>query len=175
MKSTDRILIQRYARAFDRASQTTEQALAAYKQLCVAVQQLAQAHAYMEDPSVSYTEKIKWVYELFPQEESITRFIAVLLEAKRYYLLDGCVQEVSNLLDKRQGILRATVQTAFELTPQAQQKVQAGLSAFSGKTVKAQFSVCSEVLGGLRVYMDGILMDGTFQGQLQKLQQELIK
>ena len=175
MKSTDRILAQRYARAFDRTSQTTDQAAAACEALGQTAEQLKQAAVYMQDPAVATAEKIKWVCELFAQNKKVTDFITVLLQAKRYYLLGECVEQVRRLLDIRRGIVRARVETAFALNAEQQAHISQKLSEFSGRTVWAQFAVEPQVLGGLRVHMDGLLIDGTLQNQLQKLQQELLK
>ena len=175
MKSTDRILAQRYAKAFDAISATAQQAATACAALQQAAALLKQAQAYMQDPAVSSATKIAFVQELFGAEDYISRFLAVLLEEKRYGLLDDCVQQVQQLLDERQGIVRAQVQTAFALSAQQQKQVEDALSKFTGKTARGQFEVRPELLGGLKARVGDVLLDGSLQGQFQKLQEELIK
>ena len=175
MKNTDRILAKRYARAFDALSQTAEQAQSACEDLTAAAASLRQGLAYMQDPAVSSKEKIAFVEQLFGKNGQTVGFINTLLRAKRYYLLEACVQEVHHLVDVRQGSMRAQVQTAYELTPAQQQKVEEALSQFTGKTVRATFAVQDQLIGGLRAQIEDTLIDGTIQRRFEKLQEELIQ
>lgn len=173
MKSNDRILAQRYSRAFDALSGSAQQAQQACSQLAAAAEQLKQAACYMQDPAISCAAKISWIHELFGPTGQVVDFIATLLQAKRYYLLDSCVQYVQQLCDARAGRVRAQVQTAFALSAQQQQQVQEALSQFTGKTVQAVFAVEPELLGGLRVRMEDTLIDGSMQRQFEKLKEIL--
>jgi len=173
MKSADRILAQRYSRAFDGLSATNEQARQACAQLQSAAEQLAQVAAYMQDPAVAIQEKADFVRRLFGKTGLVADFLVMLLQAKRYYLLPFCAQQVQHLLDERLGIVRAEVQTAFALPPQQQQRVEKALSQFTGKTVQAVFAVEPQLLGGLRVRMGDTLIDGSMQRQFEKLKEIL--
>ena len=175
MKSTDRILAKRYAKAFDALSATNQQAQTACEQLVVAAASLRQAVRYMQDPVVSSQEKTAFVQQLFGKESQIVCFISTLLRAKRYYLLEACVQEVEHLLDVRNGMVRAQVQSAYELSAAQQKKVEEVLSQFIGKTVQADFAVKPQLIGGLRVRIEDTLIDGTIQRRFEKLQEELIQ
>ena len=175
MKSTDRILATRYARAYDALSKDASQAADAYEALRAAASQLMQARSYMQDPAVATTEKQAFVQKLFGTESQVSAFLTTLLAAKRYYLLDVCAAEVHHLLDKRRGILRANVQSAFELTDAQKKKTQEVLSELTGKTVLAQFDVKMDLLGGLCVRIDDTLIDGSLKRRFEKLQEELLK
>jgi len=175
MKSTDRILASRYARAYDALSQNAAQAVVAYETLQAASVALQQAQSYMQDPAVPTGEKQAFVQELFGAKNTVTHFLNTLLEAKRYYLLAACVEEVARLLDARQGIVRAQVETAFKLTQEQQSKVEETLSKFTGKTARAVFAVRPGLLGGLRARIEDQLIDGSLKGRFEKLQQQLTK
>lgn len=175
MKSADRILAQRYARAYDALSQDTAQAARAYGALRAAEESLRELQAYMQSPTVALAAKQALVRQLFGQEEAVVNFIGVLLAAKRYYLLQTCVQEIGHLLDVRQGIIRAQVRSACPLSPQQQKKVEQTLSQFTGKTAQAQFAVQPQLLGGLCVQMEDVWIDGSLKGRFEKLQKELLK
>lgn len=175
MKSTDRILALRYARAYDALSLEDAEVVHACEALSTAAQTLQQAQAYMQSPAAQLSEKKEFVQKCFGKESRVSQFICTLLQAKRYALLSACVQEVQRLTDVRQGIVRAEVETAYAL-PAAQQKaVEAALAKLAGQKVCATFAVRPEVLGGFRARFDDKLVDGTLQGQLIKLKQELLK
>lgn len=175
MKSTDRILAQRYARAFDLLSQKEAEASARFDALSAAAEMLQRADVFMADPAVSSAEKKAFVQTLFQHEKQIAGFICVLIDAKRYYLLKPCVKQVSALLDQRLGIVRAKVKTAFALTPQQQQKVAEALSVFTGKKAQASYEVDPDVLGGVYAQVGDVLIDGTLKRRFEKLRENLTK
>lgn len=175
MKSTDRILAKRYARAYDALSVTAAQAADAAQALGCAAAALAQVQSYMCDPALSTGQKISLVQEVFGKQQQVACFLAELLKAKRYYLLEACTEEVQHFLDQRQGIVRAQVQTAFALSEAEKKQVQEVLSKFTGKKAQATFAVQPDLLGGLRARVGDRLIEGSLKGRFEKLQQELIK
>lgn len=175
MKSTDRILAKRYARAYDELSKDNDSAVQACQALSVAAQALKQAQSFMCSPAVSPQIKQNFVRAVFGKQPQVEKFLCTLLQAKRYYLLDTCVTQVQRLADERQGIVRARVETAFALSAEQKKKTEEILSRFSGKQARAQFAVRPELLGGLRACMEDIFIDGSLQGKFKKLEEELIK
>ena len=175
MKSTDRILAQRYARAYDALSASDSAATRACQLLCMAAQALQGAKAYMRDPAIPSADKTAFLHFLFSDQPQVEHFLCALLQAKRYYLLDRCVVEVQKRADKRLGIRRAQVETAFELSDEQKKKIEAVLSKFSGAHVQAQFQTNQELLGGLRAQLGDMLIDGSLQGKFKKLEEELNK
>ncbi len=175
MKSTDRILAQRYARAYDGLNKNPSHAVRACHDLHAAAVALQQAQSYMRDPAVSSAEKTDFVHTLFNDRPQVENFLCALLQAKRYYLLDACVLEVQKLADERLGIVRAQVETAFELSAAQKEKIEAVLSEFSGKHAQADFKVNPQLLGGLRARLEDTLIDGSLQGKFKKLEEELNK
>lgn len=175
MKSADRILAGRYARAFDALSKDGAEASAHFAALRQAAQALRGAKAYMDDPAVPSADKLAFAKRALSADKRVEGFVSALLEAKRYYLLDACVDEVGALLDSRLGIVRAKVQTAFELTPQQKKKVEEALGQFAGKDIRAEYKTDPSLLGGLCARLGDVLIDGTLKGRFEKLQEELTK
>ncbi len=176
MKSTDRILAQRYARAFDGLSKDGAEASARYDVLCAAAAVLATAQAYMNDPAIASAEKKSLVQKALHAAPETAAFISTLIEAKRYYLLDACVEQVGELLDARLGVVRAKVQTAFELSDEQKKRVEEVLGRFAGgKKAEAVYQVEPDLLGGLRVQMGDVLIDGSLKRQFEKLKEEIMK
>lgn len=175
MKSTDRLLAKRYARAYDKLSPDNASALQAAQQLAAAAQALRVAQAYMRDPAVCPAAKKELVHAAFAQQPQVEKFLQTLVSAKRYYLLEACADEVQKLTDRRQGIVRAQVQSAFALSDEQKKKTEEVLSTFCGKKVRAQFEVQPQLLGGLRIRTQDTLIDGSLQGKFKKLQEQLSK
>lgn len=175
MKSADRILAGRYARAFDSLSKNGAEASARFGALKQAAQILRGAQKYMDDPAVPSADKLAFAKKAFAEDKSVAGFVSALLEAKRYYLLDACVEEVRALLDNRLGIARAKVQTAFELSAEQKKRVEEALGEFAGKEIHAEYKTDPSLLGGLSARLGDVLIDGTLESRFAKLQEELTK
>lgn len=172
MNSSQRIAVERYAKAYDKISQTGEQARANAAQLAQAAGSLASAEVFMASPKVSSSAKKELVHAVL-QNGMAADFIAVLLDARRYGLLGAIVQRTAELADARLGIKKAVVWSAAELSPRQQAQTQEVLSARYGGKVEAVFKTDKTLLGGLKITCDGELIDGSLQGKLKKLEQEI--
>jgi F-type H+-transporting ATPase subunit delta len=65
--------------------------------------------------------------------------------------------------------------SAKELSSEQKQQTQEALSVRYGGKVDVVFDTDPTLLGGLKIWCRGELIDGSLQGQLAKLQEELIK
>lgn len=173
--STTSRVAKRYAAAYDSLSPTTAQAVLRAEELSSAAAALAGVQNLLNAPSVPLAQKqaaVRSALAVYPFAASL---VAVLLAAHRYGLLAQVVQEVYALADKRQGILRARVVSAQPLSDAQQKHTEQVLSARYGQEVKALFQTDKEILGGLKIWCNGELLDGSLQGQLFRLQETLLK
>ncbi len=175
MNSSDRIAVQRYAAAYNALSTTDEQAARRAEDLRAAAEALAAVRNYMTSPRVKTQEKKQAVQAALQNAPETASFVELLIDAKRYALLDAVSRRVGELLDERLGILRAEVVSARALSPEQQKEAEAALSARYGAKVEASFSTDPALLGGLKIRCRGELIDGSLQGRLAKLQEELTR
>ena len=175
MNSSSRLAARRYAAAYDKLSVTEQEAAQRAADLLQAAGALKHVQELLTAPQIPLAQKKEALAAALKNWPQVKSFMEVLLEAKRYELLPQIVQEVQDLLDVRQCVLRARVDTAQPLSDAEQAKTQEVLSARYGKTVHAQFRQDSALLGGLKVWCNGELIDGSLQGQLMRLQEELTK
>lgn len=175
MNSSNRLVAQRYALAYDSLSSTNQEAMQRARLLREAVAALSAHDEVMQSPRVTLQAKKEAVRAAFSSEKQTAHFIELLLEAKRYYLLPEISRRVGELLDKRLGIIRARVYAAQTLTQAQQEQTQAVLSKRYGGNVKAVFTTSPDLLGGLKIVCQGEQIDGSLQHKLAKLQEELTK
>ena len=175
MNSSQRLAVTRYAAAYDALSATSEEAALRAKDLAAAARALANVQALLTDPAVPMAQKKQAVRQAFVQQPQVGAFIEVLLEAKRYAWLPQIVRQVENLLDNRLGIIRAKVFSAGPLSAQQQAQTVRALESRYAKKVAASFEEDPSLLGGLKIWCCGELIDGSIQGQFSRLQEELTK
>ena len=175
MNSEQRIATARYGVAYDSLSTTVAQAEKNAEQLSTAARILAEFSAQMQSPRWPAAYKKLVINEALKQYPQAAAFISVLIDAKRYNLLNAICAHVNMLLDDRKGISRAIVTSARVLNDARQQAVEKTLSKHYGRTVKATFAADPTLLGGLTAQCNGELLDGSLKTRLAKLQEELTK
>ena len=168
MNSSERIAVERYAKAYDLLSLSAEQARARADELTRAAERLRVAAAFMAGPKVPAAQKQALVAEALPDAPD-----AVLVRARRYALLDAVAARVQALADEREGIKRAVVWSARALSAKQQAETKQALSARYGGRAEAVFKTDPALLGGLKIFCEGELIDGSLQGKLVKLEREI--
>lgn len=173
--TTERLAARRYGAAYDRLNRSAQEAAERASAMEEATRLLEQVQMQMKDPSVTCAQKKAWVHDLLKDSPDACALITVLLDAKRYNLLPAVAEEVRALADRRCGFIRAQVWSARPLPAEEQQRVEQVLSRRYGGTAKVQFYTDEQLVGGLKILCQGELIDGTLQGQLQRLAQNLMK
>ena len=87
--------------------------------------------------------------------------------------LGGCARAYRVAYNKAHGILEATAVAAVALTAQQTQKLHDRLEQITGKQVDLQVKVDPAVLGGIRLDMDGVQLDGTVKNRLAALRRNI--
>lgn len=175
MNSSDRILAQRYAQAYDGLAQSAAQATERAAELQAAAQALATADAFMQNPNVSIAQKQGLLKDALAQAPAARAFLETLVQCKRYALLPEIVRHVNALLDTRLGITRAEVYSAGELTDALKSRTEAALSSRYGGKVVAQYHTDPSLIGGVKILCKGELIDGSIKRQFEKMQEQLTK
>ena len=175
MNSSDRILAQRYAKAYDALATSNPQAQARAEELAAASQALAGAQAFMTDPNVSVPAKTGFLREALASAPAAQAFLNTLVQSKRYSLFGQIVREVNALLDERLGIIRAEIFSAVPLTDALKARAESVLSARYGGKVAAAYHTDPTLIGGVKILCRGELIDGSLKRQFEKMQEELTK
>ena len=175
MNTSQRIAAQRYAAAYDALSTTAQDALRRQKDLHNAIKALAPAQRFMTSPRVSTAAKKELVLSSLSSLPDTASFIALLVEAKRYALLEAIEQQVQSFTDARLGIVRAEVESAQPLTPAQQKQTAEAIGARYNAKAEVTFKVSPQLLGGLKISCNGEQIDGSLQGKLERLLKEISK
>jgi F-type H+-transporting ATPase subunit delta len=105
----------------------------------------------------------------------IRNFVFVVIDRRRLSLLKEICQAFETLLDERQGVVRADISSAGELTEMQRDKLREEISKLTGKRARCEFAVEDRLLGGAVVRIGSSIYDGSLQGQLETLRQRLVE
>ena len=130
----------------------------------------------MQHPSVPREKKKETFAKLLAGRVSdvTIRFVGLLVEKKRLFLIEDIAQEFSKAADEARGIARARVRTFMPLGDAQREKLRARLARFTNrKTIELEESVDPALLGGIVVRIGDQVLDGSVEGQLRKLRERL--
>ena len=103
------------------------------------------------------------------------RFCLFLLEKNRIKVLHDIVSAFDELCDERNKIIRAKVVSARPLAQEEAAQFESLLIAKTGKKVLVEFDEDPELIGGVRVQLGSLVYDGSVQGELERVQETMLK
>ena len=128
-------------------------------------------------PAIPYERKRNVLEELIGRTRprpTTANFLKVLLQNHRLAELSEVNRQFAQELDRRSNVVTAQVTTARPLPPDAQEVLRARLGKLTGSTVRLQFEVDEELIGGVLTRIGSTLYDGSVRGQLQQIKQKMV-
>ncbi|MDD4004808.1 MAG: ATP synthase F1 subunit delta [Elusimicrobiaceae bacterium] len=175
MNSSDAIVARRYAAAFVLTRKPGGNLRAAFAELGSFARLLSGSAQELHNPLIPQEIKMRILHEkLFSRKDTRAfRFLELLLKVKRLYLLDAVLREGSRLLDERDGLVRAEVETAFPPDQGTAAEAEHALGAATGKTVSVRLVQAPELIAGMRVRIGDTLIDASLLGRLDRLKRKI--
>ncbi len=128
------------------------------------------------NPTIPYEQKRRLVNTLIERlsvRPITSNFLQVLLQNHRLADLDEINKSFVQELDRRAGVVTAHVTTARPVNETAQASLQAKLGELTGRSVRLQFAVDDDLIGGIVTRIGSTVYDGSVRTQLQQLKQTM--
>lgn len=127
------------------------------------------------EPSIPRRERLGLLEEAFKDQihPYLKNFLMILLENSLLRGFGACCRTFRESYNKDHGIAEATVTSAVALSKVQTDALLSRLEQLSGKTVHLKQKVDSSIIGGLRVEIEGKLLDGTVMGRLADLRKKV--
>jgi F-type H+-transporting ATPase subunit delta len=106
-------------------------------------------------------------------DEHFIRFLELLAERHRMPVLFRIRREFDRLWADENRLLPVTITSAVELDDDTIGQIQKEIEDQTGRRTELTTKVDPEVLGGLRVQVGNMIMDGTVRGRLERLRREV--
>jgi|YNPMSStandDraft_1061717.scaffolds.fasta_scaffold18881_3 F-type H+-transporting ATPase subunit delta len=126
---------------------------------------------FLKNPSINNQKKFELLKILFQNkvcEESLF-YLKLIVDKNREYALEKILKTYFEMIDEENGIINATIITAYELDEQIIEKIRKKIKIFTGKDPRFQIVVNSKVVGGLLIQIDDKVIDLTLKRQLEKI------
>lgn len=129
----------------------------------------------LSEPSIPKAERVSLIDQAFggQVELYLLNFLKLLCENGMLREFNDCCREFRARYNEAHNIAEAVVTSAVALTKEQVQALTARLEKMSNKTIMLTQKVDSRVIGGLRVELEGMQLDGTAQGRLSSLRKKV--
>lgn len=130
----------------------------------------------LDDPSIPSSDRASLVTKLLGKRatRSTVNLVRLLADRGRTELLPEIAAAFRALLNRRRGIVEATVTSARPLDPREEEAVRERIASMTGATVELAASVDESLIGGLTIRVGDRLLDASVRGRLERLRQQLI-
>ncbi len=130
--------------------------------------------SFIENPLIKTETKKDVVSEVFASVNPVTKSLfQLLLENKRFEILDAIAIEYNNLFDILNGIEVAKVTTAFAMDAALEAKVSAKIATFSNKKITIENTIDPSIIGGFILRIGDKQYNASIANRLQVLKREL--
>ncbi|PSL45778.1 ATP synthase F1 subcomplex delta subunit [Salsuginibacillus halophilus] len=138
-------------------------------------QQTPELKRILKHPKVSQSAKEELLQNSFAAAgETVQRTLLLLLERNRIDVVEPMIELFQEKADKARGVARATVYSAKTLAEAELAKVS---TQFAGRLGKSELIVDNRVdedlIGGIYVRIGNQIFDGSVQGHLKRLENQL--
>lgn len=133
-------------------------------------------HVLLGSPAVSKKSKQAAVQALINRlgaSQAMRNFLFVVLDHRRIALLPEIQVAFDVRLDERQGIVRADVTTARDLSDAEKRDLSGALQRLTGRRVEATYRQDAALIGGAVVRIGSTIYNGSVQAQLERLRNRL--
>jgi F-type H+-transporting ATPase subunit delta len=106
--------------------------------------------------------------------EPVRRLGLLLMRNFRFAHLPAIVEAFEDLLDRRRGVARARVTSAQPLEPEQRDQLERTLRERLGHEIRLEVAVDPRLIGGFVVHVGSVRYDGSLDGQLRRLREQLV-
>ena len=129
------------------------------------------------NPAIAHASKERVLNSLVERarpSRTTSNFLKVLLKNDRLAELDEINRRFEQELEERSGVVTAHVTAARELNDGEKAQLQANLTKLTGRTVKLEFGIDKDLIGGVVTRIGSTVYDASVKTQLENLREELV-
>jgi len=168
-----REIARRYAEALYRLASeqgNTDQIDSEYEQLLADTAEVPEVTLFLAHPLVSRQKKNRLIEQAFPQLSVYLRnLIRLLIRNGREDYLGLIFEQFVSLRAEEEGVIRVQVATAQEFSSDDRSRLTDRLTEALGRRVRLEERLDPDLLGGVRLEVDGRVIDGTLRAKLEGL------
>ena len=177
---TGHVVADRYARALSEVIEEGSELDAALVQLddfIAAHEAHPQLRSALGNPAIEADARRRVLDDLLSAMEitgPVSNLLRVLLKRGRLNALKNVRRSIAKIADSRMNRTTAKIRSAEALTSDQSERLQRGLSAYAGKTVRLDATVDDALGGGVVVELEGKILDGSLRTRLEQIKRAVL-
>lgn len=130
---------------------------------------------FLQDPAISKNlkkEKLDVIFKGRVTDETL-HFLDLLVDKGRVAHFHKIVSEFVRIDDEKKNVAEGVIESVVPLTDEQLQKFNSEVSTFYGKSIKLKNRVNKKLIGGVKIYAEGRLIDASFSSRLDRLYESI--
>ena len=128
------------------------------------------------DPKINNNDKVGLISESnIKTDQKKINFLRLMIEKNKLFLIDSIHDRYKKLIDLNNGVKRAEIITAFELTETQLNQINDKLSNITKNKVIGNNIVDKSILGGFIAKFDDQMLDMSTKGKLSELKDKILE
>ena len=130
----------------------------------------------MSAPTVKKAQRLQLLEETFGGrvDDYLMNFMSILVENNTFEEMSACQEAYTALYNQDHGVIEVTAVTAVALTEEQKTALSAKLSRETGKIGGLKNIVDPSCMGGVRLEMNGRMLDGSVRARLDAIKNSLL-
>ncbi len=129
-----------------------------------------------DNPSISSQQKhgvLDAIVGRLGASKEVRNFLAVVIDHRRTNDLAAIVRQVEQEINDRLGFAEAQITSARSLGDAEKKNLEQQVQRMTGKSLRARYTQDAALLGGAVVRVGSTIYDGSIQGQLKRLREQI--
>tara|TARA_Y100000591_G_scaffold67900_1_gene56198 strand:+ start:237 stop:794 length:558 start_codon:yes stop_codon:yes gene_type:complete len=133
---------------------------------------------FIKDPSQIINEQNKLVNLISDKlklSKNVQKFLLLLIEKRRIFFVNKIIESFLRLCSQKRGEIKASLISSKELSQTELNDISRDLSKSMGSTLKLDYKVDKELIGGLKLQLGSIMIDTSIRNKLKKYEQAMLE
>jgi len=129
-----------------------------------------------DNPSISAPQKhgvLDAIIARLGSSKEVRNFLAVVIDHRRTNDLAAIVRQTEQEINDRLGFAEAEITSARTLVDAEKKNLEQQVQRMTGKSLRARYAQDAALLGGAVVRVGSTIYDGSIQGQLKRLREQI--
>ena len=135
-------------------------------------------NSLIKDPTNNQDDQINViniVFEKFNLNNLLKKFLNFLIVKRRFFYIEKILKDFVIICSKNRGEIFAKLTVAKELNEDQINKIKNDLSQNFGSEVKLKYNYDPDLIGGLIMQVESVMIDTSIKNKLQQIQNKMIE
>ena len=118
---------------------------------------------------------IELLAEKLSFSKNLKNFFFLLIEKRRIFFIAKIIDSFLKLCSQKRGEVKASLISSKELSEVEIENISKDLSSSMGSTIKFDYKVDKELIGGLKLQLGSYMIDTSIKNKLNKYKQKMLE